>query len=108
MTLVISRPPPGEKGGVRTLHLPKRDEDEGEEETVLAFEQAVLAALSESESADHLRGGQLVAGGSDRPIVDAAFWTDLDGVFATVYSQTFEALAQSVSVPPAGTSSVAG
>ena len=115
-TLVISRPPPGQKkpqkgDGVRALHLPKRNEDElegEEEETVLAFEQAVLAALSaesESESSDR-RIGQL-GGGGGRPI-DAVFWADLDGVFETVYSQTFEALVQSVGVPPAGTSSVAG
>jgi hypothetical protein len=106
-TFVISRPPRGEKGGLRVLHLPK-GEDVGEEETVLAFEQAVLAALSAESAAaadsDHPAGrpGRLVAatgtgngGGGSRPIIDAAFWTDLDGVFATVYSQTFEALAQS-------------
>jgi hypothetical protein len=45
-TIVISRPLPGQPGGVRELHIPGRDEDK---DTVLAFEQAVLAALSESD-----------------------------------------------------------
>jgi len=82
---------------VRALNLPKNDHDDVDEEnreTVLAFEQAVLAALPESEPESDR--GPLAAG----PIIDAAaFWVNLDGVFATVYSQTFEALVQSVSVP---------
>lgn len=69
---------------------------------VLAFEQAVLSVLAEQpdwESSDR-------AGPPAGPVDAAAFLVDLDGVFATVYSQTFEPLVQSVSVP-SGASSVA-
>ncbi|KAI9449271.1 hypothetical protein BJY52DRAFT_1227856 [Lactarius psammicola] len=75
-TFVISRPAPGRVVGVRDLHLLERDEDK---EAVLGFEQAVLAALPNQ---------QLL----DGPI-DAGFWDRLDGLFAKVYTQTFEALA---------------
>ncbi|KAH9023812.1 hypothetical protein EDB84DRAFT_1508130 [Lactarius hengduanensis] len=75
-TFVISRPPPGRTVGVRDLHLPQTD---GDKEAVLGFEQAVLAAMPEH---------QLLNG----PI-DAAFWNNLDALFAKVYTQTFEALA---------------
>lgn len=78
-TIVISRPLPGQPGGVRELHIPERDEDK---DTVLVFEQAVLAALSESD----LGTGPL---GHD----DTAFWADIEEVLGTV-SQTLENLTR--------------
>ena len=83
-TIVISRPLPGQPGGVRELHIPEGDEDQG---AVLVFEQAVLAALSESDPTRGLLDGPLE---ND----DTAFWNSLDDVFATVYSQTFENLVR--------------
>jgi hypothetical protein len=94
-TLVVSRPLPGQKGGVRTLNLYKGSVDEENEETVLAFEQAILAALPE-EVRSQVTGP-----------IGAAFLANLDGVFATVFSQTFEPLVQSVN-DLAGSSSVDG
>lgn len=75
-TFVIARPPPGRAVGVRDLRLQEMDEDK---EAVLGFEQAVLAAMPDQ---------QLLNG----PI-DAAFWNNLDALFAKVYTQTIEALA---------------
>jgi hypothetical protein len=82
-TIVISRPLPGQVRGVRDLHVLERDEDK---DAVLVFEQAVLAALSESNCG--LRDGPLAMDD------DSAFWVDLDDVFGTVYSQTFEGLVK--------------
>jgi hypothetical protein len=80
---------------VRTLNLYKGSVDEENEETVLAFEQAILAALAE-EDRSQITGP-----------IDAAFLVNLDGMFATVFSQTFEPLIQSVN-DLAGSSSVDG
>ena len=79
---------------MRTLNLYKGsvDSDEENEETVLAFEQAVLAALPQ-EDPSHVTG--------------ATFLVNLDGVFAAVFNQTFEPLVQSVN-DLAGSSSVDG
>ena len=96
-TLVVSRPLPGQKGGVRTLNLYKGSSVEEEnEETMLAFEQAVLAALPE-EARSQITGP-----------FDAAFLANLDGVFAAVFSQTFEPLVQSVHALDGSSSSVDG
>jgi len=96
---------------VRTLNLPKNNLSAEEEnrERVLAFEQAVLGLLAEQpdwESIARDRAGPLPVGAGP---VDAAapFWVNLDGVFATVYSQTFEPLVQSVSVPSGASESSA-
>lgn len=75
-TFVISRPPPGQVGGVRDLYLPETDEDK---EMVLGFEQAVLAAMSEHQ----LPNGP----------IDAKFWDSLDDLFLKVYAQDFEGIA---------------
>ena len=82
-TIVISRPLPGQPGGVRELHIPERDEDKN---TLLVFEQAVFAALSES---DFGRAGPL---GCD----DTAFWAKVDELMGTV-SETFGEFSQGIS-----------
>jgi hypothetical protein len=84
-TIVISRPQPGQSGGVRDLHIPERDEDK---DAVLVFEQAVLASLG-AQSGHGLR---LLEG--PVTIDDTAFWADLDNLFETVYFQTFENLVR--------------
>jgi hypothetical protein len=75
-TFIISRPLPGQVGGVRDLHLLETDEDK---EMVLGFEQAVLAAMPEHQ----LPNGP----------IDAKFWDSLDDVFLKVYSQDFKGIA---------------
>jgi len=102
-TLIISRPPPCQKGGVRALNLPKNNltVEEENREMVLAFEQAVLARLADSESESESSDRGPPAAG---PVEAAAFWVNLNGVFATVYSQTFEPLVQSVGVPSGASS----
>ena len=74
-TFVISRPLSGQVGGVRDLHLPETDEDK---EMVLAFEQAVFAAMPEHQ----LPNGP----------IDANFWDSLDALFLKVHAQDFEDL----------------
>ncbi|KAI9507062.1 hypothetical protein F5148DRAFT_1285672 [Russula earlei] len=76
-TFVVSRPPRGQTGGIRDLHLPESDEDK---EAILAFEQAILATLS--------------GRGPFAEPTDAAFWAHLEDVFATAYFQTIEPLVR--------------